>query len=599
MPISGKKFWFVSTFTALLCVCGTSISHSDSPVIDVNEGWAVPNSSGAVGSHNALFTDANGFATYSSLVDSSKISNKQVDPTCTSTSDTRCDFTNFDFVAQIPVCQSTSDQNCIVSIGATDKYGKDYPGIFQKYYPEKAQNQFVGNVDWNLPDGVSGSLFTIPGVNGPAGNTYYTSLVMSGHGSSQQTPKVSLGSVAASITPVQVQDISDQFSHMGWCKSPGGVCNDGYNLIDAGQSGNSVWGRAGANGNDGIHVCLATSWLEKSCAEKEAFPTDFSFYLKARFTLPPTGWLHGRLSDPDITITQAGKVTELKVSAEPVAVPIVYKPYLWVEMPPELQALYDPSTGNFKNSTGGNASGFVRSIQTKDPLIRSLTIAPEPYDQNAIPELTAWLPYVNNTAAAVPHYWTFESLTPQELTNASRCFTNTSELNGIVDTNSTAYSPGPPSFDKTSGSLNYQVAAPHYSNSGEVFRGLYDLVMRASVAQCVYGFSNAPVKASISVISAAGSPEVATTVVAQKGGWLHLSARNFEFSAPTIAVKLTQDEPLPATTQVNPGSATAKPSSKVAKPTIKRTITCSNGKSLIRVTAQSPKCPTGFKLKTA
>ena len=58
--------------------------------------------------------------------------------------------------------------------------------------------------------------------------------------------------------------------------------------------------------------------------------------------------------------------------------------------------------------------------------------------------------------------------------------------------------------------------APHFTNTGEVFTGTYDLVKRSAVARCIYGFSSAPVKASISVVSATGSPEVATTVVGEK-----------------------------------------------------------------------------------
>jgi hypothetical protein len=113
--------------------------------------------------------------------------------------------------------------------------------------------------------------------------------------------------------------------------------------------------------------------------------------------------------------------------------------------------------------------------------------------------------------------------------------------------------------------------------------------MRSDVARCVYGFSKAPINATISITSADGTPQVATTVIGERNGWLYLQAKNFEFSAPIIKAKLTQEvvvEPTPTPT------ATTKPAA--AKRT---TITCVKGKSVKKVTAVKPKCPTGFKKK--
>jgi hypothetical protein len=580
---------------ALFFVSGavfTSPSQSAEFLIDPNEGWALPNSTGIIGSQNGLFTESNGISNYSALVDHSKLSNDQVDPTCTSTSDSNCNFSNFDFSAQIPICLSSTDENCIESFGATDQNNVDHPGIFQSYYPMKAQNQYTGNPDWNLPSGVSGSLFTIPGVSGPAGNTYYVDLGMSGHGSDQQSPKVTLSAVAASITPVQIQDISAHIIDSRWCKTPTGLCDVGYGLIGPDSNGKLKWGREGNGGADGIHKCVATSWAERSCAEKEAFPAGFKFYLKARFTLPPVGWLHGRLSDPNISVTQSNGVTQILVKAEPVAVPTVYKAFLWADMPTELRALYDPKTGNYIRGGGG---GFGRSEPSTNPLLRANTTAPNPYSQSAIAELTAWLPYVDNKASSLPHYWIFNSLAPEELAGANKCFTNPSQLNGIVTTNSSVYSPGPPSFDKAVGDLNYQVAAPHFTNNGDVFHGTYDLVMRSSVARCVYGFSNAPIKASISVVSSSGAPQVATTFVGEKDDWLHLSANNFEFSSPTVKVFLQQEQ---AVVSATPTPAPSASEASVKQPATKKTaITCTKGKVSKKVVAVYPTCPKGYKKK--
>ena len=170
----------------------------------------------------------------------------------------------------------------------------------------------------------------------------------------------------------------------------------------------------------------------------------------------------------------------------------------------------------------------------------------------------------------------------------ARCFQSSTELVGIVTTNSMVYLGKPPVFDKESQSLDYKVASPHYTSKGDVFKGTYDLQIKSDVARCLYGFSNAPISAKISIISESGEANVATTVVNEKDGWLRMAAYGFTFSSPTVKVKLTQED----TTKES--SAT----SVVAAPA-KKTITCVKGKTSKKVTAVNPKCPTGYKKKAA
>jgi hypothetical protein len=400
---------------------------------------------------------------------------------------------------------------------------------------------------------------------------------MSGQGRKGETKKVSLHSITAQITPVQIQP--SQISTAG-CLEPSGICNIGWVKLQYGDGY-----QYNESGSLGIG-CVVGAVEENSCAKKQAFPIGFKFYLKARLTLAPTGWLHGRMANPNISITELNGVTELVVSAAPVAVPVIFKSYRWSEMPSELRSIYDPATGRligYPTSEGG-----FFSHGSTDPLQRAWTVGPSPYEETAFTEINAWLPYANNKATATPHYWSFRSLTPGELTVANKCFSDSSQLNGIVTTNSTVYSPGPPTFDKGEGNLNYQVAAPHYTNKDEVFRGTYDLVMRSTVARCVYGFSKAPIKATISVVSASGSPQIATTVVNETDGWLHLSANGFEFSSPTVKVNLAQDAPAPEPT-VTPTSAPI-----VSK---RMSIRCIKGKVIKTISGNKPTCPKGYKKK--
>jgi hypothetical protein len=153
-------------------------------------------------------------------------------------------------------------------------------------------------------------------------------------------------------------------------------------------------------------------------------------------------------------------------------------------------------------------------------------------------------------------------------------------VGGVVTTNALTYSSGPPTFNRETGALEYKVAG------GNVALGSYDLAVKSDVARCIYGFSSAPISATISIVGEGGEQKVATTVVNERNGWLYLSAKGFTFSSPTIKVKLTQ-EPVASVA----AAPTATPTAKVS------TITCVKGKTTRKVTAISPKCPSGFKKK--
>jgi hypothetical protein len=119
----------------------------------------------------------------------------------------------------------------------------------------------------------------------------------------------------------------------------------------------------------------------------------------------------------------------------------------------------------------------------------------------------------------------------------------------------------------------------HYGPDGKTPNlGTYDLVLRSDAARCLYGFSSAPVSATVSIAGADGSQSVATTVVTEKDGWLKMKAAGFTFSEKQIKVKITQE------------------SVAIAKK--KSTITCVKGKITKKVSAVSPKCPAGFKKKS-
>jgi hypothetical protein len=217
-------------------------------------------------------------------------------------------------------------------------------------------------------------------------------------------------------------------------------------------------------------------------------------------------------------------------------------------------------------------------------------------------QLIIWSKVLKEKAAANPTKWIFYDLSESDIASSSACIKSSKTLAGFVTTNSTTYTATPPIYNERTGTLDYKVASPHLLADGKVFQGKYNLYIDSKVARCIYKFSSAPISASVSISSSDGGQQsVATTVVKESSGWLHLSASGFTFSSPTLKVKLTQDASAEVATQAPsaPQSASADPAPQVSIAPVakKSTITCVKGKVTKKVTAVSPKCPTGYKKK--
>ena len=574
----------LAIFAAIAVLFSTTSIARGADLIEADESFAMPNDY-MVGLHGVVFTDQETGQINSWLLDYELLRNPSVDPTCDSLDDARCISSTLGFSAILPVCKNVSEVNCLEEVGAIRPDGSKVVGKFDSYFPLKAENEFSGNPSFKLPSGTSGALFTIPDVTHKGGDSYFVSFNLAG--SVDKVKKTSLlDTFETRITPVQLQKSAETTAT---CGIEIGCPNAGWAM----NMTSKLWGNQ-ASGFDGKHSCVATSAVDAMCAQRFSFPEETRFYLKARINLNPTGWLHGRISNPNLEFVESAGITTISLDALPVRVPTVYKSFMWNVMPESIKSQLDASTGHFK--LGG--SGFTRvpySLSETDPLKRNYISSPRPSAKFGIDELKAWLPAVNDRATAVPSMWSVRSLRNDELTGANDCFRSGSKVTGIVTTNATQYSPGPPEFDTQDSSLVYKVGAPHYSSNGEVFKGTYDLLIRSDIARCVYGFSKAPIKAELTIVSADGTPQIATTVLGEKNGWVSLSAKNFEFSAPVIKAKLTQEAvvvtPTPTATPTPTPSASAKPVAKAA------TITCIKGKTSKKVTAVNPKCPAGYKKK--
>ena len=576
----------------------------------------------AAGVHNIYFQDESGShgngggGNHSYLVDTSKLGFRTtLDPTCASLDDSKCAATtDFKWNAALPMCANATDINCLEAFGSVGADGTQSLATFDSYFPSKAQNAFTGDPLRKLPTGATSSRFTIKNSDGST-STYFVTAFLTGTyrrgDAATQVSGFNLEVLPVSVTPaLNPGPCVTNETNSGF---RGGDCYDSgfVKMVPNQSSGEFFWGEAGGQGAEcgtGATQLAAIAHLDKLCAKHVAFPSTGKYFVKLRLNATPTGWMHGRLTDPQISVNKVANGNEYSFTGSPVLVPTLYKDNFWKDIPANILAHYDPVNGHYDNSScDGFITGKIVSAEDfKNPLIRNFTEKPCASGAVGIAELNTWLPVFNNTATATPSIWNVRTISAQETQGANKCFSDPNQITGIVTTNSTQYSSGPPAFSKATGTLDYQVASPHYMQDGVTnFKGVYNLIMRSDVARCLYGFSKAPVKATVSVITASGAPEVATVIVGEQNGWLYLSANNFEFSSPTIQVKLAQDEPVvvpaPVATVAPAPVKSAVPapvksaSSAPVKLSPAMTITCLKGSSTIRTASKT--CPKGYKVK--
>jgi len=199
-------------------------------------------------------------------------------------------------------------------------------------------------------------------------------------------------------------------------------------------------------------------------------------------------------------------------------------------------------------------------------------------EQGQLKMWNAYEPYISKQAILERTMWKITgqgNLNLQKF-NSSECISD-GKVDGILATNATQYSPSPPIYVEDSQELSYQLAAPHFIRPNEEFKGTYSLVVSEKLAHCIWGKSLTNASARVTILNPEGKSSVVTQTLKKLSGFYYFNINGFGFSAPTIRIKLTQDV--------------------VTSPKKLVTITCVKGKLSKKVTAVSPKCPTGYKKK--
>ena len=322
------------------------------------------------------------------------------------------------------------------------------------------------------------------------------------------------------------------------------------------------------------------AWTENGRAGlHKQFPEDSKFRLKVRANSGISGWYQGRIKNPNINIEKfSNRNNIISIEGEPVKVPTFAYTKEATELSPQ-EYRWQQNNGGMGSLTDG--SGFIALANSDQP---------DTFD------------YLDNfralAADKVAGYYTMWAVHSTTWGNSNSCLQDTTRILGVVSTNAMAYNGYSPRFEN--GEINYQVAGMHYESDGiNLVEGTYDLLLRSDAARCLYGFSSAPVQASIS-ITGEQSQKIATTTMTESNGWMKLSAYGFNFSSPTIRVKLSQVEAEQQVTEDTKDKSQATPSvttavTSQAGTATKKSITCTKGKVTKKVVAAKPKCPRGFK----
>ena len=498
---------------------------------------------------------------------------------CNTGKEKGCEFTVWAmYRAVLTSCVDSSDINCISEITAINGDGKSLKVNILSTFPAFRYEDFAGDLAQGVPHGSGAVLVSIPEAPHAGGDNYLMKLVVTSNRTPESSGVYGVPSISASMMAVKVVEGNFMGSRT--------ETNTAAYLRAQGISVAGVTDLLpGQELDPRYQECAMSS--TKQCALPYALPQDISFGFSARFSFQLTGWLHGRMRDASIKLEKkSGNESLLTVSARPIKVPVVDVVKSVDDLPDSLLNYFATrdwagETHRYPIATAVQGTRIDPSEKTRAGLKNlSFKFINTRFDTDSMKDFLLWLPIAGDKASATPSQWRVSTMTDRGSGVVRDCLNQSNTLAGLVTTNSTMYIDGPPTYDATKGSLDYKVASTHFEADGKtVFKGSYELLMSSSVARCIYKFTNAPVKASVSVTSESGEPNVATVVINEKNNWLTLGAYNFTFSAPTVSVKLTQDK-APAVTPI--------------KPTVKK-ITCVKGKVTKVVT--TAKCPAGYKKK--
>ncbi|CAB4941927.1 unannotated protein [freshwater metagenome] len=484
-------------------------------------------------------------------------------PLCASAKDAHCaDSTSLLADLVVPPCYSPTDRFCIEGLEMSIEGS---PVVAGSLLRELKTASTPADAASGLPKGGSASIWTTPTIH-QGGSNNYAVVVTGGYSKSKEQSQFDAFRFSASVYPVTLKS--------------GTYCPyEIYEVIDQFGEANTSSRLVGNN-------CSNTTFADKciltetgTCVVPAEFAPNTRVSLSLRMDNKVTGWLFGRMKDVDMKSTALdNKNNLLRVEATSLNL-MSAKAWVTKKEAPNYKLLWEDISTKW----------FLTKAAFDEWVASPYTQWGDMIPVGSFKQFAMWEPLLKPEAKD-NWRWNFAA-SNNNIANSPKCLDESGRANivGLVTTNAPIYDGGAPRFND--GFLDYKLAGLHNKADGSLFIGSYDLVIRSTFARCLYGFTSAPLQATVSVMSADGTTSnVATEVVQERDGWISLEARNFTFSTPTARVKFSQ-----TATATNKGPTSNEVKNPVTAKKI--TITCTKGKLIKKISAVNPKCPAGYKKK--
>ncbi len=490
------------------------------------------------------FTAANGATVSATWADCLDLTDSATDQFCGKPNILKSGF-SLQGVVIAPYCEKTSTAPCLKAIQVSQGGAPFVSAEFRKYsHQGRSVSGHQAESDLGLPAGFSSSLFSVD-LPGWAG-TYLAvkPLFLMGYGSSSAGPaKFFSKEFGLEVAPVIFKTVaSARFVKM----SEGSRDYSPDEEVRSWPDAFPVLAQT--------NIYASNFWGEDGrVARKANLPEDIRIRVVMKMPKIFPNWYFGQLENAIISTAPGIDSNTITIEADPANIQkIAFSSDLARAHAESTQSGERPFI-NLHLSPGNPFSISAFSESLPDSVNRSLANA------------TAWrlgagTSGVSSVSAGGTH--------SPELT---KCLARFPNFGGMVTTNAPLFDSAIPKH--INGYLDYQVSGLHFGPDGKTLnRGTYTLTVSSAFARCVYGLSNLPVSATVSVLGEGGETRAATTTVRESpDGILTIAAKGFTFSSPTVRVKFIQKA--------------------------KATTTCVKGKVVKVLRGNSAKCPSGFKKK--
>jgi hypothetical protein len=485
---------------------------------------------------------------------------------CNSIDDAACkDLNHLQLFAILPPCESAEQSDCISRVSVVNSQGKleDASPVskvqdvyFGKY--NLTAGEFSGDGRYNQPAGGSAYIWTFPSYKHRGGALFSPQVVLMNFGE------------ARNLKDPKSFKFNPEFKISLFPVTVGKEANTNFKFLQNGYS------------------LLQDTFLDES-----------NFTIEFRSTVAWTSWVRSTVTNLTVKDSESKRDFIYSVSGAPARVPGYIKNIPWSSN--NVESLYKATMGGEFNV------GQWCELQKQNGSAKSLADCIIEFDVNPekgnfewfFDQFDAAAPFTDNKATFAPYRWITEDVPAFKLATQQgalgslkglECVSNYSGKRpaGITSTNATIATDGPPTWDASTSSLQYRVAALSLLPDGKKFFGHYTLNVPREVAECLWGESAPSAKASIEVINSDGTKQAVVTSLSTSANWFKFQASGFHFSSPTIKMKLL-------TTAANSLGPTPTNSTTPKKPVVKK-IVCTKGKT-VKTFLNTAKCPAGYKLK--